>query len=97
VFAYDAPPEWKGTPYHQRSLEAHEWRGRDVLERLPARADGIDAETALVEGPPAQALAQVAQDNEADEIVVASRGSGPRARSSAAHRTRCSTGRTGPS
>jgi nucleotide-binding universal stress UspA family protein len=76
VFAYGAPPEWEGTPYHQRSLEAHERRGRDVLERLAARADGDHAERALVEGPPAQALVRVAQENQADEIVVGSRGFG---------------------
>jgi nucleotide-binding universal stress UspA family protein len=34
-------------------------------------------ETALVDGPPAEVLASVAHDSNADEIVVGSRGFGP--------------------
>jgi nucleotide-binding universal stress UspA family protein len=76
VFAYVAPPEWEGTAYHERSLELHRKHGRELLDRLAAES-GEPAETVLVEGPPAEALVSVAHDNNAEEIVVGSRGFGP--------------------
>jgi nucleotide-binding universal stress UspA family protein len=48
---------------------------RQLVDRLAADA-GISTETSVLEGSPAQRLADLAQENDADEIVVGSRGIG---------------------
>jgi nucleotide-binding universal stress UspA family protein len=49
--------------------------GRQLVGRLDADV-GVDTDTRIVEGAPAEALAQLARDTEAEEIVVGSRGMG---------------------
>jgi len=48
---------------------------RELVARLAADA-GVETETAVVEGSPAEALAELARERDADEIVVGSRGMG---------------------
>ena len=77
TYAYDAPSDWLGTPYYQRTLDDHQQRGREVLRAL--EEEGLAAgelETELIQGPPADALVRVAHAHDADEIVVGSRGLG---------------------
>lgn len=74
VYAFHAPPEWEGRPYYQRNLDAHQAHGREVLAEVEQEDFGVPVETDLVEGPPAGALAEVADARDADEIVVGSRG-----------------------
>jgi nucleotide-binding universal stress UspA family protein len=77
TYAYDAPSDWLGTPYYQRTLDEHQQRGREVLGQL--EREGVAAgrlETELIEGPPAGALIRVAHAHDATEIGVGSRGLG---------------------
>jgi nucleotide-binding universal stress UspA family protein len=48
---------------------------RQLVDRLAADA-GISTETSVLDGPPAERLAELARENDADEIVVGSRGIG---------------------
>jgi nucleotide-binding universal stress UspA family protein len=77
AYAFDAPSDWLGTPYYQRTLDEHQQRGRELLREL--EDEGVAAghlETELIEGSPADALVRVAHAHHADEIVVGSRGLG---------------------
>jgi nucleotide-binding universal stress UspA family protein len=77
AYAYDAPPDWLGRPYYQRSLDEHQQRGRTLLAELEREGPaGVELETELIQGPPADALVRVAHAHDADEIVVGSRGLG---------------------
>lgn len=75
VYAFSPPPAWNGTPYYERTLIDQQSHGRSVLESLDGRLPN-SVWTALVQGPPAEALIRVAQARKADEIVVGSRGLG---------------------
>ena len=66
-----------------------------LVERLAGDA-GVETRTSVVDGAPAEALAELARENGAEEIVVGSRGMGRFAARSAA-RTRCSRMPTVPS
>lgn len=48
---------------------------RDLVERLAADT-GVDTQTRVVAGAPAESLAELGRETEADEIVVGSRGMG---------------------
>jgi nucleotide-binding universal stress UspA family protein len=65
------------SPYYDRAMEHAREHGRSVLEHakgaLPSRAH---ADLRLVEGPPARTLVELAQEVEANEIAVGSRGFG---------------------
>jgi nucleotide-binding universal stress UspA family protein len=74
VCAFDAPADWLGAPYYQSSLDDRRELAREVIGPLE---DRTDLETDLVLGPPAEALARVAQARDAAEIVVGARGLGP--------------------
>ena len=77
AYAYHAPPDWLGRPYYQRSLDEHQQRGRTLLAELDREGPaGVELETELIQGPPADALVRVAHAHDADEIVVGSRGLG---------------------
>jgi len=49
--------------------------GQQLVDRLAGDA-GVDTETRLVDGAPAEALAELARETNAEEIVVGSRGMG---------------------
>ena len=49
--------------------------GRQLVDRLAADA-GVDTETRIVDGAPAERLAELARETDAEEIVVGSRGMG---------------------
>jgi nucleotide-binding universal stress UspA family protein len=49
--------------------------GRQLVERLAADA-GVDTETRVVDGAPAERLAELARETDVEEIVVGSRGMG---------------------
>jgi nucleotide-binding universal stress UspA family protein len=78
VHAVHPVPDWLGSPYYQRALEAYQEQGKQVLQALEAE-HGLDAdlETSLLEGPPARAIVAAADARDADEIVIGSRGFGP--------------------
>jgi nucleotide-binding universal stress UspA family protein len=49
--------------------------GQKLVDGL-TRDGGVDTETRLLDGPPAEALAELARETDAEEIVVGSRGMG---------------------
>ena len=79
VHAYGPAPDWLGFPNYQRVLQDHQARGRAVLDALTMGDDPLletDFETELLEEPPGEAIARVAEARGADEIVIGSRGLG---------------------
>jgi nucleotide-binding universal stress UspA family protein len=77
VHAFHPTPEWLGSPYYQRALDAHQTQGRELLESLEEKRDlGVELTTSLLEGPPARAIVAAADARDADEIVIGSRGFG---------------------
>jgi nucleotide-binding universal stress UspA family protein len=78
VHAFQPAADFLGAPYYQRTLEAHQQHGRQLLQALEDSHDfGADLETSLLEGPPARAIVAAADARDADEIVMGSRGFGP--------------------
>jgi nucleotide-binding universal stress UspA family protein len=78
VYAFHPAPDWLGSPYYQRALDAHQSHGRELLRSLEERDDlGTELVTSLLEGPPARAIVAAADARDADEIVIGSRGFGP--------------------
>ena len=77
VHAFHPVPDWLGSPNYQRTLDAYQEHGRQLLDSLNGASDvGADLETSLLEGPPARAIVAAADARDADEIVVGSRGFG---------------------
>jgi nucleotide-binding universal stress UspA family protein len=74
VNAFQPAPDWLGSPYYQRALDAHQTHGRELLRALEERDDQLM--TSLLEGPPARAIIAAADARDADEIVIGSRGFG---------------------
>jgi nucleotide-binding universal stress UspA family protein len=77
VHAFQPTPDWLGSPYYQRALDASQAQGRALLDSLEQRTDiGAELATSLLEGPPARAIVAAADARDADEIVIGSRGFG---------------------
>ena len=78
VYAFQPTPDWLGSPYYQRALDAYQAQGRELLQSLEEESDlGVELTTSLLEGPPARAIIAAADARDADEIVIGSRGFGP--------------------
>jgi nucleotide-binding universal stress UspA family protein len=79
VHAFQPAPDWLGSPYYQRALDAHQAGGRELLRSLEEQSDlgGAELTTSLLEGPPARGIIAAADARDADEIVIGSRGFGP--------------------
>jgi nucleotide-binding universal stress UspA family protein len=77
VHAFQPAPDWPGSPYYQRALEAYQSQGRELLRTLEEHSDlGVGLTTSLLEGPAARAIVAAADARDADEIVIGSRGFG---------------------
>jgi nucleotide-binding universal stress UspA family protein len=79
VHSYSPPPDWLGFPNYQRVLDDHRARGEATLDALAMTDDPLLAtnfETELLDSPAAEAITEVAETRDADEIVVGSRGLG---------------------
>ncbi len=79
VHAYELPPDFLGSPYHDRLLSERRDRGEAWLRELPLddhALAGPQYHTELIGGPPAEAIADVARARNADQIVVGARGLG---------------------
>jgi nucleotide-binding universal stress UspA family protein len=78
VHAVQPAPDWLGSPYYQRALDAYQVEGRRLLSALEQQNEfGAALTTSLLEGPPARAIIAAADARDADEIVLGSRGFGP--------------------
>jgi nucleotide-binding universal stress UspA family protein len=67
-----------GDPYYQRILSAELARARAIVEEAAAGvvAAGVDVETEILEGNPADGIAKLARSRAVDLIIVGSRGRG---------------------
>jgi nucleotide-binding universal stress UspA family protein len=71
------PPEFLGKPHYQHLLDAAQSRTRELLEEAAGQVpDGVEFETEMLDGPPADAIVKVADARDADVIVIGSRGLG---------------------
>ena len=78
LFAFDKVPTVLGDDQTERFIERAMSRGRDVLGEAAARLSGtgLDFTTDNVEGPAAEAILRVAQNEACDLIIMGSRGLG---------------------
>lgn len=76
VHAFQPTPDWLGSPYYQRVLDASQAQGRELLRSLEESDVGVELTTSLLEGPSARAIVAAADARDADEIVIGSRGFG---------------------
>ncbi len=80
VHAYDLPPDFLGTPRYGELLTERQVNGRAILDALSldsgGESSGVEFETDLVGGAPAETIAAVASARDADEIVIGARGLG---------------------
>lgn len=76
VYAAEAPPQFRGTPEYESFFDVSSKHGRAVLEELPEQVDGVECRAVLMRGPASRVLVQVAAEENADEIVVGTRGYG---------------------
>lgn len=77
VCVTEAPAGFLGTPYYQRVLDVVNERGHELEAEVAGQiAPGVDFETEMLAGNPAEAIAGVARTRDADEIIVGSRGFG---------------------
>ena len=79
VHAWEVPEAWRGRgtyqPYVNRALDQAEAVMESAVEAHPDLND-IAWERELIGGPPAKALADVAEVRRADEIILGTRGFG---------------------
>ena len=69
---------WLGTPYYERAVAENHAAAERVLDEMRPIAGQIEThvEFEVLEGPPAEVLARMAESRDAAEIVVGSRGLG---------------------
>lgn len=66
-----------GTPMYEQLLEGHTLFGEQLLEAARARLPkGVPVETQLLEGPAAEAILRVADQEHCDLIIVGTHGRG---------------------
>ena len=78
VHAFEAVPGYLGEPMKSDFTALHVHRGREIAQRAATMVEdaGVDVEVEVLQGPPAEAILNVAKAYEADLIVMGSRGQG---------------------
>jgi nucleotide-binding universal stress UspA family protein len=77
VTAAPAVPDLLGAPNYQQFVDAAHTNAQRLLDEAAAQIPShVDFETELLEGPPAEAIVNVADVRDADAIVIGSRGLG---------------------
>ncbi len=76
VVAYDPIPEYFGEPNRQQVIDARLQVANAILEKAQAAVGRIRGElrTELIEGPPAEAIIDVATTRKSTVIIMGSRG-----------------------
>jgi nucleotide-binding universal stress UspA family protein len=75
VFAAERATDWLDTPYYERAVKTRSDRARRIFGELSTIELGdVTIEAELADGPAPRALAEVARQHDAREIVVGSRG-----------------------
>jgi nucleotide-binding universal stress UspA family protein len=79
VFVRRPPSEMLGDPYYERAVSADLVRARRAVAEAVQAATraGIEADAEILEGDPADELVSLADNRDAELIVVGSRGLGP--------------------
>lgn len=72
-----SPTMFMDTVYYDEALERARERGETSMRELEDVLGGVPSEPRILEGAPARTLVQLARDEDAQEIVVGSRGFGP--------------------
>ncbi len=79
VVAFDPVPDVLGSPYWEEAVARRMEEAQSVLEmalsRLPDDAD-LNVDTEVLQGSPAEAILNVAEEHKADLIVMGVRGQG---------------------
>ena len=78
VYVRHAPLPVLGDPFYQRALSHEVERGRLIMDEASAEAaiKGVEVETEILEGHPAEAIVELARSRDVDLIIVGSRGRG---------------------
>ena len=80
VHCFELPSEWYGAAVAKPIAIEHSQHGQAVLDDLMMSEGGVlgevDFEVELIGGDPAKTVNRVAEINDADEIVLGTRGSG---------------------
>jgi nucleotide-binding universal stress UspA family protein len=78
VYAFEGVPGYLGEPMKGEIAARHVSVGRDIADRAAQelREAGVDVETEVLGGPPAEAILRVAESRNADLIVMGTRGYG---------------------
>ena len=78
VNAFGPVPSYLGDPWWDRVIARHVSAGREVAENAAEclKEAGVDVVVEVLEGPPADAILNVADVRECDLIVMGSRGYG---------------------
>jgi len=78
VHAFEAVPSYLGEPMKGDLTARHVNRGRKIAERAVTELEdaGVDVDAEVLQGPPAQAVLDVAEAREVDLIVMGTRGQG---------------------
>jgi nucleotide-binding universal stress UspA family protein len=71
-----SPTMFMDTEYYDDALERARERGESSIRELEDLLGGVPSEARIVEGPPARTLVALAREEDAQEIVVGSRGFG---------------------
>ena len=79
VIAYEPVPSYLGEPNMQTAISARMKEAETILEKAMEAVGKIPGEvhTEILEGPPAEAILDVANTRKSDLIVMGSRGLGP--------------------
>jgi len=78
VHAYPKVPEYLGEPNLSETIARHIEKARNLIDPLAQslQEDGIETITEILQGPPAEAILNVAETREVDLIVMGARGLG---------------------
>lgn len=77
LHAFPHVSDMLGTPSYEHLIEARSLIGRGLLEAARSQVgDHAECDVQLIEGPAAQAILRVAEEEQFDLIVVGSRGHG---------------------
>jgi nucleotide-binding universal stress UspA family protein len=78
VHAFGSVPGYLGEPMKTEIAARHVSVGRDIADQAAdeLRDAGVEVETEVLAGPPAEALLRVAETRKADLIVMGTRGYG---------------------
>ncbi len=76
VYVCRAPFSLAGDAYYERAFAVEVERGRDAVEAAAAHAAeaGVETETEILEGDPAELILRLARLRDADLIVIGTRG-----------------------